>query len=136
MREDWFDPAGFLVLQDAHGAMAGFHWTKVHGGAHPADQAHDHGHDPIGEVYVVGVAPAHQGRGLGSALTLAGLRHLRGRGLTQAMLYVDADNAAAVRTYSGLGFTRWDVDLQFSRTDVSRADGATRRSRPGATIEP
>ncbi len=31
------------------------------------------------------------------------------------MLYVDADNAAAVRTYSALGFGRWDVDVQFRR---------------------
>lgn len=66
-------------------------------------------------MYVVGVAPAHQGRGLGRALTVAGLHHLRSVGLTQAMLYVDADNEAAVRTYTRLGFTRWDVDVQYSR---------------------
>lgn len=48
-------------------------------------------------------------------LTVAGLRHLRAQGLAQVMLYVDADNEAAVRTYSRLGFTRSAVDVQYSR---------------------
>ena len=111
MAEDWFDPAGFLLLDGPDGDLAGFHWTKVHG----SDPAARHGHERIGEVYVVGVSPAHQGHGLGSVLTVAGLRHLRAQGLAQVMLYVDADNEAAVRTYSRLGFTRSAVDVQYSR---------------------
>ena len=135
MREPWFDPAGFLVaVEDGTNGerMVGFHWTKVHGAdahrhghvhAHDHDgqetheHAHDaahHGHEPIGEVYVVGIHPDQRGRGLGRALTLAGLQHLRARGLPDAMLYVDAQNAAAISLYSSLGFTKWDVDVEFS----------------------
>jgi mycothiol synthase len=75
----------------------------------------EHGHEPIGEVYVVGVSPTQQGRGLGRALTVAGLRHLRSRGLDQAMLYVEGDNEAARAVYRALGFTWWDTDVMFLR---------------------
>ena len=82
--------------------MTGFHWTKMH--------------DPaLGEVYVVGVDPDEQGSGLGRALTLAGLRHLRDRGVAQVMLYVDEDNVPAIRMYEGLGFTRTTVDAMYRR---------------------
>ncbi|MEU7985984.1 mycothiol synthase [Streptosporangium canum] len=88
--------------------LIGFHWTKVHGDG-------GHGHEPIGEVYVVGVDPAEQGGGLGRSLTLAGLSHLRSRGLAQVMLYVDESNTAAIRLYEKLGFTRWDVDVMYRK---------------------
>lgn len=119
MREPWFDPDGFF-LAERDGRLVGFHWTKVHGGQGDehvdGPHAHEgHGHDPIGEVYVVGVDPAAQGTGLGKALTLTGLLHLRHRGLPAAMLYVEADNEAAIRVYTALGFIRWETDLMFSR---------------------
>ena len=64
---------------------------------------------------MVGVDPAYQGLGLGWAVTILGLAHLRERGLTEAMLYVEADNRAAVETYSRLGFTRFAADVMYSR---------------------
>jgi mycothiol synthase len=117
-REPWFDPSGFL-LAERDGTLVGFHWTKVHGGhSHDDEGSHieDHGHEPMGEVYVVGVDPSMQGAGLGKAVTIAGLQHLRGRGLTQAMLYVDESNTSAIRLYEALGFVRWDIDVSYRRT--------------------
>ncbi len=102
--EPWFDPAGFLLAVDGSDRLLGFHWTKVH-----TDP------EPIGEVYVLGVDPSARGLRLGGALTLAGLRHLQERGQTRVMLYVEADNAPAVRLYGGLGFTRWRADVSYRR---------------------
>ncbi|GAB2938055.1 mycothiol synthase [Nonomuraea sp. NPDC052634] len=102
-QEPWFDPSGFFLAVRGD-RVVGFHWTKVHGAS---DEA-------LGEVYVVGVDPSQQGTGLGKALTLAGLDHLRSRGIGQAMLYVDEANTAAVRLYQGLGFTRYDVDVMYA----------------------
>ncbi|TMM39238.1 MAG: mycothiol synthase [Actinobacteria bacterium] len=107
MAEPWFDPGGF-ILAERDGALMGFHWTKVHGNA-------SHDHAPIGEVYVLGIDPAAHGLGLGRALSLAGLRYLRGRGLDQAMLYVDEANVRAVALYQNLGFARWSTDVLFQR---------------------
>jgi mycothiol synthase len=114
MTEPWFDPAGFL-LADRAGALLGFHWTKVHGLEHQGD---DHDHDPIGEVYILGIDPDARGLGLGAALTLAGLRYLRGRGLSQVMLYVDESNARAVELYRRQGFVRWTTDVCFRKSDA------------------
>jgi mycothiol synthase len=90
MAEPWFDPAGFL-LAERDGRMIGFHWTKQHP-------------DRLGEVYVLGVDPAAGGRGVGRALLLAGLRHLKSRGDDAVELYVEADHERAVRLYRSAGF--------------------------------
>lgn len=106
--QDWFDPAGLLLAVDAAtGATLGFHWTKIE----PA--VADGG--TTGEVYVVGVAPEAQGRGLGKLLTLAGLHHLADRGVTEIELYVEGDNHPARAVYAGLGFEVVATHVQYAR---------------------
>jgi mycothiol synthase len=102
--ESWFDADGlFLAFEgDEPGRLLGFHWTKTHGPS-------------LGEVYVVGVDPDAQGRGLGATLTLVGLHHLAERGADTVMLYVEADNAAAVKTYRRLGFDVFSTDVAYTR---------------------
>ena len=79
-------------------------WTKIHTEETP----------PSGEIYVIGVDPAFQGRGLGKTMTLVGLDWMhRERGITRGMLYVDAENEAAVAMYTKLGFAIDHVDRSF-----------------------
>ncbi|GAB7002787.1 mycothiol synthase [Nocardioides sp. AN3] len=101
MAEPWFEADG-LIEAWSGSTLLGFHWTKRHS-------------SELGEVYVVGIDPSTQGRGLGRLLTLAGLHHLAD--VAQVHLYVEADNVAAVRLYSGLGFTHAasDTHVQYAR---------------------
>jgi mycothiol synthase len=119
--EPWFDGRGLILVEDTRGiapVLAASHWTKVVASADSPDgqaiQAPTRATE--GEVYVVAVDPAYQGLGLGRTVTVLGLEYLRAEGLTSAMLYVDADNRAAVATYTRLDFARSAVDLMYSRT--------------------
>ncbi|GLE52189.1 mycothiol synthase [Mycobacterium montefiorense] len=113
--EAWFDPAGLFLAfgnteSDEAGRLLGFHWTKVH-----LDQPR------LGEVYVLGVDPSAQGRGLGQLLTAVGIewlaRHLAGPSNAHevtVLLYVEADNVPALRTYQRQGFTTYSVDTAYA----------------------
>jgi mycothiol synthase len=107
MAEPWFDPAGLLLAIGEEGELLGFHWTKVHDADH-------------GEVYVVGISPQAQGRGLGRGLTVAGLAHLADRGVREVLLYVESDNEPAIGLYGGLGFghSARDTHVQYRRSQV------------------
>ncbi len=105
-REPWFDPEGFL-LHEVGGRLAGYCWTKVH--RRPS----------LGEIYVIGVDPDFQHKGLGRALTIAGLRHLAGRAIPTGMLYVEATNEPALALYHSLGFDLHHLD----RCYVTDVDG-------------
>ncbi|MFT3887826.1 MAG: mycothiol synthase [Arachnia sp.] len=95
---DWFDPDGLFVAR-AGDQVAGFHWTKRHGGG-------------LGEVYVIAVAPGHEGKGVGKALLHRGLRHLAEVGDTRVQLYVEGAEERVVRMYRNAGF-------EVARTDTS-----------------
>jgi len=111
MAEPWFDPSLFVLAFDENG-LAGFNWLKVH---------EPDGREPrIGEIFVIGVDPSHQGLGLGRALAVEGLARVAARGITTGMLYVVAANTGALALYRALGFTVHRTDRAYQRTIEAR----------------
>ncbi len=113
MEAEWFDPADVLFLWDSsndshgHPVMAGFHWLKWHAEDTPA----------FGEVYVVGLGEDYRGRGLGGPLLSAGLQRMAAKGADKVILYVEADNAPAVKAYERLGFGIAEEHCVWAKSD-------------------
>ena len=95
--------------------VAGFVWTKLHG------VAEDTPVGTAGELYLVGVDPEIQGKRIGTVLTSLALRRLAARGVPELILYVEGDNAAALKVYERNGFTvaRCDVAYRCDADDPS-----------------
>lgn len=106
MAQPWFDAGDFLLLK-RDGVLIGYAWLKIEG-----DASEQRG----GEFYVVGVDTGHQGEGLGRLLMNAGFARLAERGIHSAHLYVEADNAPALRLYREFGFVDSSVDVQYHYT--------------------
>jgi mycothiol synthase len=87
-----------LVAAGANRALAAF----CECGVQPEEWAHLGAR--VGWVEYVGTAPAARGRGLGYAVTLAGLHWLRDHSCDTAMLVTGEGNATARRLYERLGF--------------------------------
>jgi len=57
-----------------------------------------------GRILMLGVAPDYRGKGISKKLVLAGLAHLKSKGLRIAELTVDSENIAACALYQSFGF--------------------------------
>jgi mycothiol synthase len=114
INESWFDDKGFFVAEDK-GELIGFCWTKIHG-AHTHSHTggdDDHGHEALGEIYVLAVNPDYKGQGIGRDLTITGLNYLKYQGLNNVMLYVGVENKPAFNLYKSLGFNEFGSDVMY-----------------------
>ncbi len=89
---------GIFLARDGE-RVAGFCWTEIT----PENE---------GRIFMVGVDPEYRGRGVGRKVLMAGLEHLRNRGLCAAGLTVDSQNRTAIELYRSVGFvvhasSRW-----------------------------
>jgi mycothiol synthase len=113
LSEEWFDKKGFFIVEKNKQVIAST-WTKVHGEhSHDHDGEASHAHPAIGEIYITAVDPEYAGLGIGKALTITALNYLKYQGLTDAMLYVDFDNKAALNLYDSLGFKLSSKDVLY-----------------------
>ena len=87
---EWFEMTGVLLARSERG-IGGFCITKLV--------------DRIGEVYVVAVDPDFAGLGIGRALTTASYRLLGERGATEAQVWTDESNRAAMSLYWTIGLS-------------------------------
>lgn len=108
MDEPWFDPEDLLVYEEG-GEVVGFCWIKLREDLHP----------PAGEIYVIGVRPDRQRRGLGRALVLRGIERIRRHGLGRVVLYVEHDNVPARRLYESLGLREHHEDHRYVSTSLA-----------------
>jgi len=114
INEEWFDEQGFFLVE-VNNKIIGSTWTKIHGSQthqHEGD-IESHAHPAIGEIYITAVEQGYSGRGIGKVLTITALNYLKYQGLSDAILYVDFDNKAALHLYESLGFTQSGMDILY-----------------------
>lgn len=85
----------YLAFDTTTNQLLGFHWTKAH---------QDPDGTAMGEVYVIGIDPSAQGRGLGRLLLMHGLHALKANGAQALDLWVDEADLPAVALYESLDF--------------------------------
>ncbi len=92
-----------VILACVGGKPVGYCWMKIVGAR------------GRGQIFMLGVCPAYRGRGLGKELLIAGISHLKNRGLKVAELTVDEGNKVALLLYYSLGFRQKTVTLWYEK---------------------
>lgn len=96
MREEpWFDANELYLMSAPETGLAGYTWVKT---VREGDSIET-------ELYVIGIDPAHAGKGLGRALLSVTLARMAQHHPTKVTLYVDGENERAVNLYTAAGFT-------------------------------
>lgn len=102
LAQPWFD-AEDMVVALREDEVVGFVWVKRES---PGDVTHD------AEIYVVATDPSVQGHGVAGVLLAESLTRLQKSGVPGVELYVEVDNAPALRLYENWGFTVSGRDVQ------------------------
>lgn len=106
LAQPWFDAEDMLVaLRDDE--LVGFVWVK---------RERPGATDQDAEIYVVATDPSVQGHRVAGLLMATSLERLRADGVPGVELYVEADNAPALRLYETWGFTVAGRDVQMRAT--------------------
>ena len=104
--QPWFDAEDMLVaLRDEE--LVGFVWIK---------RERPGATDQDAEIYVVATDPSVQGHRVAGLLMATSLDRLRADGVPGVELYVEADNAPALRLYETWGFAVSGRDVQMRAT--------------------
>jgi mycothiol synthase len=97
--EPTVEDADTLVVEDASGELVGFCAAEP-------QRTSEGGVEPRAEIWTIGVRRDRQGQGLGRQLLRWGVAYLRGLGVEQVELSVNARNPHALALYETEGFMR------------------------------
>ncbi len=87
-----------VLLVSEGGKITGYCWLSITGNQASTIAGR------TGRISMIGVDPAYRGQGYGKKVLLAGLIHLRNKGLAVAELTVDSENQVARSLYESVGF--------------------------------
>ena len=91
-------PEDIILAYDDDDKVIGYCWTET------ASDVTSTTDQNMGRISMIGVVPAFQGQGLGKGVLLAGLAHLKNKGLPATELTVDSQNEVARSLYQSMGF--------------------------------
>jgi len=101
-------PEDVVVTSDGD-KFIGYCWTEATGGTEGTSDQRK------GLIYMIGTDPDYQGKGVGKRVLLAGLAHLRNKGLRVAELAVDSENKVACKLYRSVGFEVRTTSLWYEK---------------------
>jgi len=87
-----------VVLARDGDRVIGYCWTEI------IDEEEAATGERKGRIFMLGTDPGYRGSGVGKRVLLAGLAHLKSKGLQVAELTVDSENKAACDLYRSVGF--------------------------------
>lgn len=92
-----FSPEGVILTCDGD-KVTGYCWTEITAEGEAAIG------ERKGRIFMLGADPDYRGKGVGKRVLLAGLAHLKNKGLPVAELTVDSENNVACALYRSVGF--------------------------------
>ena len=101
-------PEDVILIYDGDKPI-GYCWTLL---KHETEAVDD---KQKGCIHMLGIDPDSRGRGIGRVALLAGLSHLKNRGVQVVELTVDSENRAALALYQSSGFKVWTSSLWYEK---------------------
>jgi mycothiol synthase len=98
-----------IVVTCEEDSIHGYCWTEI------IDIGVDSGKEKHGIIYMIGTDPEYRGKGLGKKVLLAGLSHLKSRGIKTVSLSVDSENRIAYELYRSMGFEEQGSTLWYEK---------------------
>ncbi len=99
-----------IILASKEEIYLGYCWTQMN----PEEDTATGGSK--GRIYMIGIDPNCRGEGIGRKLLLAGLSHLKNKGIKVVELTVDSENKTAHNLYRSIGFRTRTTSLWYEKS--------------------